>query len=412
MKVLWFVSSLEQKGGGERFVLEGVAALRAFGHEAHVACDRIDAAASFDGRYDLADVHCTAQHFSRQAGYIARAFNKLRGVWALSRVIRRLGPELVICQSEFDAIKLYLLSRVLQFRYRVFVFGQMYQFKTDLTRYSSVFRRHLEAVIASRPGYRDTVAMPPPRLPLLVMAINEVVSRLKYRALRAADSVFTVSSQVKWEVALVYGRDATVCRAAFDERFIDVSAVTAPRPVGQPMRLLSVSRLVDKKRIDLTIAALSLAKAPLVMTIIGRGPEEARLRELAARSARRADIVFLGAVDDATLQAELARADCLISMDIGDYDISVVEAMGKGLRVVVADDFDMAGFGAPFGGIVSVHPDAATLASAIDGIAAMRPPGPANLPVLRRLTWQSLALTCVAEAPQLALQEPELEVGR
>lgn len=398
MKVLWFVSSLEQKGGGERFVLEAVQALRAQGHDAHVACDRIEPAASFDGRYDLSQVICTAQAFDRSAGYAARALNKLRGAFALHGVIKRLAPELVVCQSEFDAIKLYLLSRVLRFRYRVFVFGQMYQFKTDITRYSSVFRRHLETIVASRPGYRDTVTLPPPKLPPLTWAINELVSHLKYHALRGAERVFTVSNQVQWEVSLVYGVEATVCRAAFAEPFIDTQAVSRPRAVGAPMRLLSVSRLVDKKRIDLTIAAFSAARQPATLHIVGGGPEEKRLRRLAAASPRSADIHFLGAVDDATLQRELAAADCLLSMDIGDYDISVVEAMGKGLRVVVASDFDMTEFGAGFGGALSVNPDPATLAAAIDGIERMPPPGPANLPVLQRLTWQSLARTVAAGA--------------
>jgi UDP-N-acetylglucosamine:LPS N-acetylglucosamine transferase len=121
MKVLWFVSSLEQKGGGERFVLEGVKALRALGHDAHVACDRLHEAANFDGRYDLSDVQCTAQDFNPKSSYAARAFKKLHGVFALFGIIRRLEPEMIICQSEFDAIKLYLLSYVLRFRYRVFV---------------------------------------------------------------------------------------------------------------------------------------------------------------------------------------------------------------------------------------------------------------------------------------------------
>jgi glycosyltransferase involved in cell wall biosynthesis len=398
MKVLWFVSSLEKKGGGERFVLEAIQALRELGHDAYAACDRLDSAASFDGRYDLSDVICTAQAFDLRAGYVARAFNKLRGVLVLYGAIRQLAPDLVICQSEFDAIRLYLLSRVLRFRYRVFVFGQMYQFKTDITRYSSVFRRHLETIVASRPGYRDTVIMPPPRLPFTVWAINELVSRLKYRALRAADRVFTVSHQVQWEVSLVYGRDATVCRAAFAEPFIDTQAVTRPRPVGRPTRLLSVSRLDEKKRIDLTIAAFSASTQPATLTIVGTGPDEARLVELAQRSPRSADITFLGAVDDTTLQRELAHADCLVSMDIGDYDISVVEAMGKGLRVLVATDFDMTEFGNDFGGAVSVHADVDTLSAAIDAIDKMRPPGPANLTVLRRLTWQSLARTCVEGA--------------
>ena len=65
---------------------------------------------------------------------------------------------------------------------------------------------------------------------------------------------------------------------------------------------------------------------------------------------------------------------------------------------MVATDFDMTEFGEHFGGAASVHPDVTTLSAAIDDIERMRPPGPANLPVLQRLTWQSLARTCVAGA--------------
>ena len=397
MKILWFVSSLEQKGGGERFVLEAVLALRGLGHEVHIACDRIDAAASFDGRYELNDVFCTAQTFDQSGGYVSRALNKLSGIVALHRVIRRLAPDLVICQSEFDAIRLYLLSLSpsLNFCYRVFVFGQMYQFKTDISRYSSVFRRHLETIVASRPGYRDTVMMPPPRLPLLTKVVNEVVSHLKYLALRAADRVFTLSNQVRWEVSLVYECDAVVCRAAFDLAYIDVIAVSQPRMVADPVRLLSVSRLVDKKRVDLTISAFAASTLDGHLTIVGTGPEGERLRAMARQSPRAADITFLGAVDDATLQRELLTSDCFISMDIGDYDISVVEAMGKGLRVIVATDFDLTEFGESFTGVATVAPEVSALTCALENVPNMSSPSTSNLPALRRLSWQSLANTCI-----------------
>jgi len=397
MKILWFVSSLEQKGGGERFVLEAVLALRGLGHEVHIACDRLDAAASFDGRYELKSVLCTAQSFNQSGGYVGRALNKLKGIVALHGVIHRLAPDLVVCQSEFDAIRLYILSLLssLNFRYRVFVFGQMYQFKTDISRYSRVFRRHLKTIVASRPGYKDTVAMPPPQLPLLTKAVNEAVSLLKYRALRAADRVFTLSNQVRWEVSLLYGCNAVVSRAAFDLDYIDVHAVSEPREVKRPVRLLSVSRLVDKKRVDLTISAFVASKLDGHLTIIGTGPEEERLKAMARQSPRAADIAFLGAVDDASLQRELTTSDCFISMDIGDYDISVVEAMGKGLRVIVATDFDLTEFGESFTGVATVVPEVEALSSALENIPYMLAPSSLNLSALRRLSWQSLAETCI-----------------
>jgi glycosyltransferase involved in cell wall biosynthesis len=391
MKILWFVSSLEKKGGGERFVLEAVKALQAQGHQVSIACDRIAPAASFDGQYDLTGVVCAANEFDGAASYFVRVVSKLRGMLSLYRVIRFELPDLVFCQSEFDAIKLYLLSRLLGFRYRVFVFGQMYQLKTDITRYSSIFREHLETIVASRPGYRDAVELPPPKLPLLNWAVNEIVSRLKFRALNRADRVFTLSGQVRWEVGLVYRKEATVCRAAFDESFINSERLSNARPVSKPLRLLSVCRLVDKKRVNLIIDAFSLVSGPALLNIVGSGPEEVKLKALAAASPHAHNISFLGSIDDATLKRELSAADCFISMDIGDYDISVVEAMGQGLRVLVAADFDLQDFGPEFTGVMSVEPYPLALAAAIDMVPTLPPPSIGNLHALKRLTWQSLA---------------------
>ena len=397
MKVLWFVSSLEQKGGGERFVQEAALALRASGHVVVVVCDRLNLAASFDGHYDLSEVICTKQELKFKSGYAAKAFSKFRGILCLGSTVRYHKPQLVICQSEFDAIKLYLLSRLLRFRYRVFVFGQMYQFKTDISRYSKIFRRHLNTIIASRPGYSETVIMPPPRLSLGVSLVNNIVSCLKYRALRKADRIFTVSNQVQWEVSIVYGCHSVVCRAAFDENYIDAQSIEHPRPLGRPIGLLSVSRLVDKKRIDLIIAAFAACKLDATLTIIGTGPEEARLKELGQGSSRAPQIIFLGPVSDITLQREISKADCFISMDIGDYDITVMEAMGKGLRAIVAADFDMTEFGDKFGGIVSVYPDIESVKVAIENIPYMAPPCASNITILKRLTWGSLARTCISD---------------
>ncbi|RKT59639.1 glycosyltransferase involved in cell wall biosynthesis [Azonexus fungiphilus] len=397
MKILWFVSSLEQKGGGERFVLETVQSIRADGHDVKIVCDRMHADASFDGRYDLSDVLCTHQELSPKAGYLKKALNKLWGMTSLFRIILSQKPELLICQSEFDAIKLYLISRFLKFRYRVFVFGQMYQFKTDITRYSSVFRQHLEKIIASRPGYKETVMMPPPKLGPLVRWTNELVSRLKFRAIWNADRVFTVSRQVQWEVSLIYQRaDARVCRAAFDVSYIDHDAISSPRQVGSPLQLLSVNRLVGKKRIDLMISAFEMCTLDAYLTIIGTGPEECRLKALASQSSKKDRITFLGAVSDELLLNQLKMADCLISLDIGDYDITVVEALGKGVRVVVASDFDTSEFENGFSGLVSVPPEIKALATAIDNIPCMPAPSQSNIDVLNGLTWQTLARSCVA----------------
>jgi glycosyltransferase involved in cell wall biosynthesis len=201
---------------------------------------------------------------------------------------------------------------------------------------------------------------------------------------------------VKWEVSLVYGRDAKVCRAAFQESFINHDVLQNPKPVKKPARLLSVCRLVDKKRVDLIINAFSQTSTDARLRVVGTGPEQTRLQELAAVSKHGDRIRFLGAVDDHELERQLTEADCFISMDIGDFDISVVEAMGRGLRVIVAKDFDVESFGPDLSGVLSVNPDVHSLAAAMDNVYNMAGPSPENLAILLQLTWQALART-VAE---------------
>ncbi len=389
----WVVSSLERRGGGERFVLEGANALRKLGHDAFVVCDRRGEDASFDGEYDLSTVVCTGRSQGLDVSYLKTVYSKFIGIFALYGALRAIKPEIVICQSEYDAIRVFLISRLLKFKYYVFVFGQMYQFSTDVSRYSSVFRKHLEVIVASRPGYQETVVLPPPRLGFRAHIVNEVVSLLKFRALSRSDRIFTLSSQVSWEVGLLYNKEAKVCRAAFNQSFLDRSRIQQALPVGSPVRFISVCRLIRKKRVDLTISAFSKSTIAATLTIVGTGSEEERLRALASESERASDIRFLGSVSDDALRAELEASDCFVSMDIGDYDISVVEAMGKGLRVIVASDFDLTDFGNDFTGVVSVEPDSAKLASAMDRVFEMPSPSAVNLPILECLSWQSLAQT-------------------
>jgi glycosyltransferase involved in cell wall biosynthesis len=396
LKIVWFCSSLVQKGGGERFALEAVKALRARGEHALLVCDQISADASFDGRYDLSDVISTEGKYDPRAGYAHRLLAKLLSVPRLAWTLVREKPDLVVCQSEFDAIKLYLISLIVGFRYRTFVFGQMYQIARNIARYSRTFCPHLEVIVASRPGYQVSVKMPPPQLSLPVQIVNEILSWLQRRAQRAADRVFAVSRQGAWEISLVYGKPATIARAAFDETFIDRKRLASPEKLEAPLRFLSLSRLDEKKRIGLMIEAFTRSREPGSLTIIGSGPEEGALRAAAARSHRSADIHFLGAVSDDVVRAEFSRAHCLISLDIGDYDLSVVEAMGKGLRVIVARDFELESFGPGFAGVIAVSPSVGAVAEAIDAACQIPPPSLENLPVLLDQTWQSLAEKVVA----------------
>ncbi len=397
MNIVWFVSSLEQKGGGERFVLEAVNALRLSGHKVTIVCERLNQLASFDGKYDLSLVRFTNMNYKTNGSYLRRVYQKFIGMFSLYRELREIKPDMVFCQSEFDAIKIWCISKILSFKYRTFIFGQMFQFKTDITKYSRTFRKSLVPILNSRPGYRETVIMPPPKLSHIVWLVNEIISIIKKKAIRGSDKIFTLSNQVGWEVELLYESKSEVCRAAFNQDYIDKARLYSPKKIGSQIRLLSVSRLVDKKRVDLIIQAFAEAKVAAILVIVGVGPEEKNLKSLAHKLGCSDSIEFLGSISDLELKEQLDKSDCFISMDVGDYDISVVEAMGKALRVIVPKDFDLTAFGHGFTGVSLVDSNLYALSRAIESLATMPPPSAINLDALNRLTWQHLAIHCTSD---------------
>lgn len=140
---------------------------------------------------------------------------------------------------------------------------------------------------------------------------------------------------------------------------------------GRGRYLFTVSRLDSPKRIELLIAAMQQVSARVALRIAGTGPEEARLRELAADDAR---ISFCGRVGDAEL-ADLyagARAVAFIPQ-LEDFGLVTLEAMLAGKPVITCTDSGGTAELVTDGvnGLV-VQPQAAALAAAIDRLWSNR----------------------------------------
>ena len=151
------------------------------------------------------------------------------------------------------------------------------------------------------------------------------VARLRAWDMRTASrptAFLANSTAVADRIRRWYGRAARVCHPPVDVAFFD------PGPL--PPRgdfLLSVGALVPYKRYELAIAAARLLRRRLVL--IGRGPEEARLRAIESPTVEiRSD-----------LGAEELRAlyrSCALYVQPGeeDFGISAVEALACGTPVV------------------------------------------------------------------------------
>jgi glycosyltransferase involved in cell wall biosynthesis len=129
------------------------------------------------------------------------------------------------------------------------------------------------------------------------------------------------SSAVAERIRRFYGREASVVHPPVDVGFF--AAGDDPRDDF----LLCVGALVPYKRFDLAIEAARQAKRRLVL--VGRGPEEARLRALAGPS-----VEFLSALPAEGLRAFYRRCAFYVQPGEEDFGISAVEALACGAPVV------------------------------------------------------------------------------
>jgi glycosyltransferase involved in cell wall biosynthesis len=105
----------------------------------------------------------------------------------------------------------------------------------------------------------------------------------------------------------------------------------APDGVKADAGFLIVSALVPYKRVDVAIEACRLVGAPL--TIVGQGPEEARLRQMAGP-----DVTFLGWRADEDIRDLYGRATAVLLPGVEDFGMVPVEAQSSGAPVVAVGE--------------------------------------------------------------------------
>jgi len=118
----------------------------------------------------------------------------------------------------------------------------------------------------------------------------------------------------------------------------------APRTAHQPLKLLSVCRLVEKKGLDDALRALAMLKktdASWVYTILGDGPMRPAWEQLAGQLEIASQVQFLGAANEKQVRFHMAEADIFLapskhatSGDCEGIPVSVIEATTAGIPVV------------------------------------------------------------------------------
>jgi glycosyltransferase involved in cell wall biosynthesis len=164
--------------------------------------------------------------------------------------------------------------------------------------------------------------------PLRSRWLRRVLARLARWDVATAgrvDRYVANSHYVAGRIRRYYNRGSTVVYPPVDTTFYRPAPARSPEPF-----VLVVSALVPYKRLDVAIRACAAAGAPL--KIVGRGPEEARLRRLADTAG--GHVEFSGWLEDAEIRDLYQRCRAVLMPGVEDFGMVPVEAQACGRPVV------------------------------------------------------------------------------
>jgi glycosyltransferase involved in cell wall biosynthesis len=139
-----------------------------------------------------------------------------------------------------------------------------------------------------------------------------------------ADRYVAISHYVAGRIRRYYNREATVVYPPVDTEFFH------PDDSAPDRAALVVSALVPYKRLDVAIEACRLARLPL--TIVGDGPDRARLERFASGQGH--DVRFLGRLSNEEIRGWYRRSAVTLLPGEEDFGIVPLEAQACGRPVV------------------------------------------------------------------------------
>lgn len=389
-KILWLVAAIEDIGGGERLLFEGLNYYKKNNIDVKVVTWRYNEKAFFDDKYKFDNIEVLQSKNIKRSNIFKMAFNRAKTIIELYKIAKIYQPDLILCQSEYDAILAGFLAKLLNKPYSVLIFGQTYQFPWDMMKYTYLFKKHLKEIVESCQGYKDSISMNPPTISFINRFMLELLSVLRFYFIKNATNTYTLSSQVQWEIDKIYNIMPTVLRAGFSNETFDArKKIFESKQKSNRLRFVMLSRLVKKKRVDLAIEAFAKINIDAELVIMGGGEEFENLKNLINKLNLNDKITLTGRVSDSELEYNLSNSDVFISMDVGDFDITVVEAMSFGLYILVSTDFVIDDDFQKYAAIDSVIPNTLELSKKINNDALLFKQTQPNFDALNVLTWEN-----------------------
>lgn len=164
----------------------------------------------------------------------------------------------------------------------------------------------------------------------VLTALSPFLRRWDKSCAHTATKYFAISTVVQQRIRDIYGIEAEVLPAphsvdiALPQEPVDLSSLTG----AEAGFYLCISRLMPYKNVDVVIDAFNCLRQPLV--IVGRGPEERRLRLAAGSSVR-----MFKDLTDGQMRWLYAHCTALVSASYEDFGLTPIEAAAYGKPSIV-----------------------------------------------------------------------------
>jgi len=160
--------------------------------------------------------------------------------------------------------------------------------------------------------------------------------------INGADRVIAISSDTKKRAEAYYKIYNTieVINYGFKPNYARESGPSGSHDTdSKEFRLISIGRLIKRKGFDYAIRALKFLPDEVVLHLVGDGPLEPDLRELANHEGVSARVNMHGFQSREQINALLCRSHCFVLSSLHEgLGIVVQEAMDAGLPIVATND--------------------------------------------------------------------------
>ncbi|MEI7833701.1 MAG: glycosyltransferase family 4 protein [bacterium] len=209
----------------------------------------------------------------------------------------------------------------------------------------------VDAVVAHFASQPSTVALEavgelPFFLSLHARDIYVEAEELREKLARATAAVTCTSANVDY-LNMTYpdfGSKIQLVYHGLPARWLDAPVPERKRRPNEPLRLLAVGRMVEKKGYHVLLKALEITNVPVTLRLAGDGPLRMELEDAAHQLGLADKVTFTGWLSEEELLLEYAYADvfCCPSIPAQDGDQDglpnvLVEALSTGLPAVGSD---------------------------------------------------------------------------